>query len=241
MKLSAPLPTLARVFVLGLLLLPLWFNRPDDHRAAPQNTAPASEGRTALPPATPPPVAADSFADQLGQGLAYPATPLLRPLAVARASDHHEWTAGDGFAPEVIHRLAHNPAEFRRLIEENDRILARQLVYRKEPVATRLQAARASGEILRQLTLPGLDGQELVVELTGADLAPSFLRGTFHGKLAGRPQSMVTLAFKGGREAFTVLSPEDDLYLQADPREPGELIVKRIDPDTYVVGKCGTE
>ena len=52
---------------------------------------------------------------------------------------------------------------------------------------------------------------------------------------------MVTLAFKGGREAFTVLSPEDDLYLQADPREPGELIVKRIDPDTYVVGKCGTE
>ena len=176
----------------------------------------------------------------VGEGLVFPQKAAPRPLPVAKATDRHEWTSGDGFDPELMHVIAHNPAEFRRLVEENDRIIDRQLVYRKVTVAAQVEAARAGGEELRRITLPALDGRELAVDLTGTDLAPSGLRGTMHGRLAGREQSMVTLAFKGDREAFTVLSPEDGLYLQADPREPGEVVVKRIDPATYVVGRCGT-
>ncbi len=234
MKTTPLLTVLVLSGAIALLLVP--------RHAAPSAPAPSapSAPATAEPvPATPPPADSASFAADLAEGLVFPATPLPRPLPVARASGRHEWTEGDARDPAVLHRIAHNPAEFRRLVEENDRILDRQLVYRKETVATVLQAARASGETVRRLTLPALDGHELDVELTGADLAPSALRGTLHGKLVGRPQSMVTIAFKGGREAFTVMSPEDGLHLQADPREPGEIIVKRIDPATYVVGSCG--
>lgn len=176
----------------------------------------------------------------VGDGLVFPEKTALRPLPVAKATERHEWTSGDGFDPEVMHAIAHNPAEFHRLVEENDRIIERQLVYRKVTVAAQIEAARATGEELRRIILPALDGRELAVDLTGTDLAPSGLRGTLHGRLFGRERSMVTLAFKGGREAFTVLSPEDGLYLQADPREPAEVVVKRIDPETYVVGRCGT-
>ncbi|MEX1049344.1 MAG: hypothetical protein WED15_07435 [Akkermansiaceae bacterium] len=168
-----------------------------------------------------------------------PATPLPRPLKVGNSSALHEWTEGDCMDPAVIERLASNPDEFIKMVEENDRIKRRQLVYRKETAALLVQQARASGEPLRQFTLPDLDGRELVVEIISSDLSPSGQSGSFHGRLAGRPESMVTLAFEFGTEAFTVLSPEDGIYLQADPREPGELIVKSIDPAIYVAFKCG--
>lgn len=171
----------------------------------------------------------------------FPAVAVLRPLPVAKSSELHEWTAGDCRDPEVLERIAHTPEEFERLLNEGARVLDRQLVYRKDTIAAQLQRVRLGGPALTHITLPSLHGEELQVELTGHDLEPSFLRGSLHGRLVGRPSSMVTLAFKAGREAFTVLSPEDGLYLQADPREPGELLVKRIDPETYVVGSCGTE
>ena len=169
----------------------------------------------------------------------FPDEVVLRPLPVSLASATHEWTDGDTSAPEVIERIAHNPDEAIRMIEENDRIHRRQLVYRKETAAAAVQQAMARGEQVARLTLPGLDGQELTFEIERADLAPSGQTGSFTGHLAGRPSSQVSLAFKFGREAFTVISPEDNLYLQADPREPGEIIVKSIDPATYIQGTCG--
>jgi|GEM_PF-2739566 len=168
-----------------------------------------------------------------------PAVPLRRPLPVARATAIHEWTEGDGTDFHVIQRIAHHPEEALRMIEENDRIHRRQLVYRNETADSTVQRARAKGQPLRRLTLPALDGRELTFEIARAELAPSGRSGTFAGRLAGRHNSQVTLAFKEGREAFTVISPDDGLYLQADPREPGELIVKAIDPATYVAGRCG--
>ena len=168
-----------------------------------------------------------------------PAAVALRPLPVERATDRHEWTAGDLSSPELIEKIAHNPDEFIRMVEENDRIERRQLVYRNDTAAAAVQRARASGEPLRALTLPGLDGQELEFEIVRADLEPSGLKGSFAGRLAGKPESMVILSFKGDREAFSVSSPADDLHLQADPREPGEIVVKRIDPATYIQGGCG--
>ena len=167
--------------------------------------------------------------------------PLLRPLPVSHKSLTHEWTHGDGSDLEVIGKLAHNPDEFIRMAGENERIKRRQLVYRRETAATVVQRARATGEPVRSLTLPGLDGREIHVQVTGSELAYSGLSGTFTGRVAGREQSIVTLAFKNNREAFSVSSPEDGLYLEAEPREPGEVIIKEIDPATYASGRCGSD
>jgi hypothetical protein len=170
---------------------------------------------------------------------ASPNTGTRRPIAVSRRSAAHEWTADDATDLKVIERIAHNPDEIIRMVEENERILRRQLVYRKETAAKLIQKARLNGQPVKQFILPGLDGRELEVEVISSDLAPSGQSGTFHGRLAGRRQSLVTLAFEFGVEAFTVLSPEDGIYLQADPRESGELIVKSFDPDSYVPFQCG--
>ena len=166
---------------------------------------------------------------------------ISRPLPVSLREGTHEWTEGDATSPEIIEKIAHNPDEFIRMAEENERIKRRQLVYRNDTVAAMLQRAKLSGGKIQKITLPGLDGQEFDVEITRADLSPSAQSGSLIGKLAGKPESMVTLAFKFGREAFTILSPEDNLYLQADAREPGEVILKSFDPDVYASGKCGNE
>jgi hypothetical protein len=52
---------------------------------------------------------------------------------------------------------------------------------------------------------------------------------------------MVTVAFVNGREAFTVISHQNQTYLQAEAREPGEILVKKIDPNTYGAGVCGNQ
>jgi hypothetical protein len=125
------------------------------------------------------------------------------------------------------------------MVEENSRVIRRQLVYAKDTAAALIERAKLTGEPIRRLTLPGLDGQEVQFEIAKADLSPSGQQGTFTGHVAGWGDSMVTFAFKGGREAFTVMSPSEGLFLQGDPHEPGDLIVKSFDPDTYVLGVCG--
>jgi hypothetical protein len=162
-----------------------------------------------------------------------------RPFAVTLTRGGCEWTSEDGRETNIIRRLAHNELEVARMVDENKRIFRRQLVYRTETAAALIERAKLTGETIRQLTLPGLDGQEVQFEITRADLNPSGLQGAFSGHVAGKSDSMVTLAFKGNREAFTILSPSDGLYFQADPREPGEVILTQIDPATYIVGVCG--
>jgi len=157
----------------------------------------------------------------------------LRPFGVTRTSETCEWTGEDGKDTNVIRRLAHNELEYQRMVEENNRIQRRQLVYRKDTAAAVMQRARFTGERVTQLTLPGFDGQELQFVVQRADLEASKQVGTFAGHLAGRPDSLVTLAYKFGREAFTVMSPDDAIYLQGHPRESGEIILTSFDPSTY--------
>ena len=157
----------------------------------------------------------------------------LRPFAVTRTSETCEWTVEDGKNTNVIRRLAHNDFEYQRMVEENARVQRRQLVYRKDTAAAVMQRARFSGERVTQLTLPGFDGQELQFVIQRADLEASKQVGTFAGHLVGRPDSLVTLAYKFGREAFTVMSPADGIYLQGHPRESGEIILTSFDPNTY--------
>ena len=163
---------------------------------------------------------------------------LKRPFAVARESEHYQWTSENGKDPRVMQRLAHNETELARMAKENDTIFRRQLVYHKGAFSLQAQAER-SGQPVSQVTLPGLDGQELDVEIVKTECEAGGDRGTFTGRLAGRDDSLVIVAFVGGAEGFTVVSPRDKLYLHAEPREPGELVVKSIDPATYATLPAG--
>ncbi|MFO1487822.1 MAG: hypothetical protein U1F65_05025 [Verrucomicrobiota bacterium] len=183
------------------------------------------------PPAVPSAVVSTSLAN--GQK----SSPLF---AIAQESAAFRWTNEDAKDTNVIRRLAHNDLEYERMVAENARIQRRQLVYHRDTLAAQIQRAKLSQEPLRHFVLPALDGREVSVEVSRDDVNPSGQQGTLTGRVAGKPDSLVTLAFKGGREAFTILSPAEQLYLVAEPREPGELIVKQIDPATYTAGAdCG--
>ena len=192
-----------------------------------QNVSPAATNRTA------------ASAVALSRRKALFASFQKHPFAVAQTNAAFGWTSEDGKNPDVIRQLAHNELEFERMAGESDRIYRRQLVYHTDTAAAQIERARLTGQPVRQLVLPGLDGQEIQFEITATDLNPSGQQGAFSGHVAGRPDSMVTFAFKGGREAFTILSPSDRTYLVGEPREPGELIVKSINLTNYVVGVCG--
>lgn len=147
---------------------------------------------------------------------------------------------GDGKDTDSIRQWAHNELEVQRMLNENDKIYRRQLVKLKETAAAVIERNRLTGERIRQLTLPGLDGQEISFEVKRADIEPSGLRGTFSGQVAGRPDSMVTLAFLQNRQAYTILSPTDNLYLDVEPHDPGDVIVKSINLEKYGAGLCGS-
>ena len=155
------------------------------------------------------------------------------PFAAARESSEFGWTAEDGKNADVIRLLAHNELEYQRMVEENSRIFRRQLVYLKDPAAAVFERAKLTGDAVRQLTLPGLDGQELQFEIVKSEGNGSSRQGMFSGHLVGNIDSQVSLAFMDGREAFTILSPKENIYIVGEPREPGQVIVKVINPDTY--------
>ena len=88
-----------------------------------------------------------------------------RPFSVAYESPAVQWTLADGKDTNIIRQLAHNHLEYDRMVEENPRIFRRQLVYLKETPAAVFEQAKLTGLPVRQLTLPGVDGQELQFEI----------------------------------------------------------------------------
>jgi hypothetical protein len=157
----------------------------------------------------------------------------VHPFKAAQTNGEFEWTAEDGKDTNIIRQLAHNELEFQRMVSENPTIYRRQLVYHLEGFTLLAQQALQSGQGVQQITLPGLDGHELHVTVTKTDFESGGDRGLFYGQLPGETDSLVTAAFINGREAFTVASPQEHLFLQGESREPGELVVKSIDPNTY--------
>jgi hypothetical protein len=160
----------------------------------------------------------------------------IRPLAVGIEGTNNQWTTADGKDTNVIRQLAHNPLEYARMVDENPRIFRRQLVYLKETAAAVFEQARLTGSPVTQLTVPGLDGRELTFEIARRDGGGSSRQGMFSGHLIGSSDSLVTMAFEDGREAFMVLSPKENIFVVGEPRENGQVIVKAIDPNTYGVG-----
>lgn len=163
------------------------------------------------------------------------------PFKVAKSSEAFGWTAEDGKDTNVIRLLAHNELEYQRMANENSTIYRRQLVYHPDGFTLQSQQAMQSGQSIQQLTLPSLDGQELPVTVTKTDFESGGDKGIFYGKLAGDPDSMVTVAFINGWESFTVISRQNQIFLHAEARGPGELVVKQINPDTYGTGLCGNQ
>lgn len=157
----------------------------------------------------------------------------LRPLPVAYESPHFQWTLADGKDTNVIRELAHNQLEYDRMVEENPSIFKRELVYLRQSPAAIFEQARLTGDPVTQVTLPGVDGQELQFQIVQRDGPASSRRGTFSGHLVGDLNSMVTMAFMDGREAFTVIAPKANIFLVGEPREPGQVIVMAINPSTY--------
>jgi len=151
-----------------------------------------------------------------------------------------EWTDENGRSTNAIQQIAHNEAEVERMLFENDKIYRRQLVILEDPVVDVVQRSRMTGEPLQELTLQGLDGQDITVEIQHADIDPSGMRGSFYGHVAGRPGSVFSLAFLEERQAYTIISPEDELYLDVEAHDPGDVVVKSIYLEKYGVGKCGS-
>jgi len=172
---------------------------------------------------------ADGQAAQVIPGQA----PKANVFKVAQSNGPYQWTAEDGTDTNVIRRLAHNDGEYRRMLIENNTIFRRQLVYHTNPFAQQVQQAVQSGRAIQRVTLPGLDGQLLTANVTRTESKDGGRQGQLYGQLPGRPDSMVTVAFINDREAFTVISPEDQIYLQAEAHDPGQIVVKSINPSTY--------
>jgi len=160
----------------------------------------------------------------------------IRPLPVAIEGTNDQWTTADGKDTNVIRQLAHNPLEYARMVDENSRIFRRQLVYLKETATSVFEQAKLTGSPVTQLTVPILDGRELTFDIARREAGGLSRQGMFSGHLVGNPDSLVTMAFEDGREAFTILSPKDNVFVVAEPRENGQVIVKAIDPNTYGVG-----
>ena len=181
--------------------------------------APTPAPAPSASPPPPPPPAAGNFSDFA-----------IRPLAVAQRSGNHEWTAEDGKLPGVIRKLAHNRLEEQKMLAENPAVYRRQLVYRKRAAADLVKEAERSGIPLQTVPVPGFDGAEWMIDVYKVDSIDGGAEGTIYGRLPGQPDSLVTLTFIGRSECFSLLSPNQDLYIQGDPREPGEIVLKRINP-----------
>ncbi len=158
-----------------------------------------------------------------------------RPFPVAIESPKDQWTSADGRDTNVIRQLAHNPLEYERMVGENDKIKRRQLVYLKDPITMVIDRARNAGESVHSFTLPGLDGQEYSVEVTQNTVERTRMAGSLSGHLKGQVNSLVSIGFAEGYESFNIFSPDDKIYIVADAREPGEVMVKEIDPAKYGV------
>lgn len=236
--------------MLVIVCLLMWFwagsGRIPDAKITPPTSStalpapPTNAGLAAIAPSAS--VASSSVLKQVGR-LPVPAFSWFRshPFKVAKAASGFEWTAEDGKDTNIIRQLAHNELEYQRMVNENSVIYRRQLVYHPEGFTVSAQRAVQAGQSIPQLTLPGLDGQELPVTVTRTDFESGGDKGIFYGKLAGDPDSMVTVAFINGWESFTVVSKQNQIFLHAEAREPGELVVKKIDPSTYGIGVCGNQ
>lgn len=155
-------------------------------------------------------------------------------LVPTLTSKLHGWVIiDDGKDTNFLRLLALNPHHYEKMAEENSSVIRRQLVYRNIPTQSIFQKAKLTGEPITELVLPGLDGQEFLIEPIKVELAHDASKGELTARIKGRPNSVVSLAFINNREAFVIIDYDWGLYLVGDPRHPGELIVKQVDPTTH--------
>src|SRR5690348_13932743 len=224
---------LAGIVVLAILVAAL----PAFRKSTPRETQTLTQRSSVVSRAAPPVVSNSTHPPAVkSTGISNYPDFKLRPLPVGMESTNNQWALADGKDTNVIRQLAHNPLEYARMVDENARIFRRQLVYLKETAAAVFEQAKLTDSPVTQLTLPALDGRELTFEIARRQDVGSSRRGMFSGHLVGNADSLVTMAFEDGREAFTILSPRDGIFVVGEPRENGQVIVKAIDLNTYGVG-----
>jgi hypothetical protein len=152
----------------------------------------------------------------------------VRPFAVSQASAHHEWTAEDGRSPAAMDKLAHNPLERERLTDENEYVTRRQLVYRKHPLPEIGMQSFTTGEQVKTLTLPDFNGRDLEVVITESKIEWRGKTGFFRGYVKGDPEATVAASYYQGAECFEI--QRGSMILAGDPREPGQVVLKEVDP-----------
>lgn len=154
---------------------------------------------------------------------------VVQPFPVFLETDHYQWTADDGMQPSALDALAHNDLERKRLKINNKTISRRQLIYQKNSF---LKQATAETP-LSTMTLPGFDGSEFEINVTETTLnqPEEEMEGIIKGHVNGYPNSTVTIAFNDEVATGYLSIPEKNIYIEYDPREANQLVLKAMKKD----------
>jgi hypothetical protein len=154
----------------------------------------------------------------------------LRPFAVVKSSATHEWTGENGLTDAAIRALAHNPVEEESLKKQNEWTTRRQLVYRKETVSQIL--AELQSGIRKQITVPGFDGKEYVVNVQKIQVFDEVDTFSILGTLQDNPQINFSLgSTTEGHESMNYSDPVSGKPLVYTSREAGQGVLSQIDPE----------
>ena len=157
---------------------------------------------------------------------------VVKPFEVKKSNERHGWTVVDARKPEHLDLLSHNDIERERHADENFWVSRRELVYRNETLLDSVRTAQGNNEELKEIILPGFDGEEYRVEVIEVDdrvNEEGIQDGSIFGRLVDDPNSTVHLGYYDQRESGGIISDELGIYLSYDPRQDGQLIIKEVD------------
>lgn len=154
----------------------------------------------------------------------------LNPFPITKETSLHAWTSVDGTKSSVVKKLAHNALEEGRLLEENQWVESRELVYRKKTSKDLLTTSLENGEELKEMKVPGPDGVEYTMTVTSLDYetnpegAPT--EGVVSGYIEEIPNSEALLSFYKGVESGYISS--ESVNLNYDSRESGQFSLSSV-------------
>ncbi len=152
-----------------------------------------------------------------------------RPFPVVLERGHFGWTAEDGLTDEVMPQLANNSDMLDRLEEDNANTVRRQLVYTTPEFEDEKREIFAGAR--SSITLPGLDGEEFIVDITEFETFPidganPEDTGGFSGVVRNAPDSLVNVGTHN--DSWSVLVVHEGRQFNLETREPGELILSQV-------------
>ncbi len=148
-----------------------------------------------------------------------------KPFPVSESTERFEWTSVDGRSEEAIKSLANNSEMVDALIETNNWTKRRQLVY-VNPDFTEKAGAVYRDE-LREIILPGFDGEEFKVSIDVSTDFGEWVTGSFTGTVEGFEDANVVAG--SDLNYWSIGIDFKDRHYQIENREEGEWMVSEID------------